>query len=109
MTMKKKIFESTLGRGENAGNQHFLRFTQGFLPCQREIAILATFNFSPVYDLNLVTCTFGCHNTVYLGPHPDGSVVRVSHSQPGDCEFDPRLRRLFFPLLFFASHLCRSM
>ena len=34
-----------------------------------------------------------------------GSVVSVSDSWPGGCEFDPRLRRLFFPAYFRLSPL----
>ena len=34
---------------------------------------------------------------------PGGSVVSVSDSWPGVCEFDPRLRRLFFPAYFRLS------
>ena len=34
-----------------------------------------------------------------------GSVVSVSDSRPGGCEFDPRLRRLFFPAYFCLSPL----
>ena len=33
-------------------------------------------------------------------PRPGGSMVSVSDSLPGACEFDPRLRRLFFPAYF---------
>ena len=33
-------------------------------------------------------------------PPRGGSVVSVSESRPGGCEFDPRLRRLFFPAYF---------
>ena len=33
-------------------------------------------------------------------PRPGGSVVSVSDSRPGGYEFDPRLRRLFFPAYF---------
>ena len=36
---------------------------------------------------------------------PVGSVVSVSDSRPGGCEFDPRLRRLFFPAYFRLSPL----
>ena len=36
MTLKKKAFENTVGRRENAGNQHFLLFPQCFLLYQRE-------------------------------------------------------------------------
>ena len=34
--LKKKAFENIVGKGENAGNQHFLLFPQLFLPYQRE-------------------------------------------------------------------------
>ena len=37
-TVREKPFENTAGKGENAGNQHFLLFPQCFLPYQRKIA-----------------------------------------------------------------------
>ena len=43
-------------------------------------------------------------STPYM-PHPGGSVVSVSDSWPGGCEFDPRLRRLFFPVYYRLSPL----
>ena len=43
--------------------------------------------------------------TPVLKPRPGGSVVSVSDSRPGGCEFDPRLRRLFFPAYFHLSPL----
>ena len=36
MTLKKKALENTVGKGENAGNQHFLLFPQYFLLYQGE-------------------------------------------------------------------------
>ena len=30
--MEKEPFENIVGKGENAGNQHFLHFPQSFLP-----------------------------------------------------------------------------
>ena len=36
MTLKKKALENIVGKGENAGYQHFLLFTQCFLSCQRQ-------------------------------------------------------------------------
>ena len=36
MTNIKKPFENIVGKGENAGNQHFLLFPQCFLYNQRE-------------------------------------------------------------------------
>ena len=36
-------------------------------------------------------------------PCPAGSLVSMSDSGPGGCEFDHRLRRLFFPVYFRLS------
>ena len=41
-------------------------------------------------------------------PRPGGSVVSVSDSWLGGCEFDPRLRRLFFPAHFRLSEACEK-
>ena len=38
-------------------------------------------------------------------PRLGGSVVSVSDLRPGGCEFDPRLRQLFFPAYFRLSTL----
>ena len=38
-------------------------------------------------------------------PCPGGSVLSVSDSRPGGCEFEPRLRRLLFPAYFRLSPL----
>ena len=35
MTLGKRTFENLMGKRENAGNQHFLLFPQGFLSNQR--------------------------------------------------------------------------
>ena len=52
----KKNFENIEGKGENAGNQHFLLFPQCF-PTQSktEISILPTSNLMSANALNLVT------------------------------------------------------
>ena len=42
---------------------------------------------------------------LYEQPHLGGSVVSLSDSRPGGREFDPRLRRLFFPACFHLSPL----
>ena len=39
------------------------------------------------------------------GPRQGGSLVSVSDSRPGGCEFDPQLRRLFFLAYFRLSPL----
>ena len=55
MTLKKKALENTVGKEENAGNQHFLLFPQCFLfLSQREIVILEMFNLSSANAFNLV-------------------------------------------------------
>ena len=40
---------------------------------------------------------------------PDGSVVSLSESGPGGCEFDPRLRRTFSPAYFRLSPLQKHL
>ena len=58
MTLKKKALENTVGKGENAGNQHFLLFPQCFLLLsKREIIILAMFHLSSANAFTLVTST----------------------------------------------------
>ena len=47
---------------------------------------------------NVMICSF-------FEPRPGGTVVSVSDSRPGGCEFDPRLRQLFFPAYFRLSPL----
>ena len=41
-TLRKKPFENIVGKGENAGNQHFLFFPQCFLPFPKQISIFDT-------------------------------------------------------------------
>ena len=38
-TLKRKIFENIVGKGENAGNQHFLLYPQCFLFFPKRISI----------------------------------------------------------------------
>ena len=37
--LKKKPFENIVGKGENAGNQHFLLFPQCFLTNPKRISV----------------------------------------------------------------------
>ena len=60
--------------------------------------------------LFLTTCELSSSNALNLVQsknlsRPGGSVVSVSDSKPGGCEFDPRLRRHFFPAYFRLSPL----
>ena len=56
ITLMKKALENTVGKGENAGNQHFLLFLLCFLLNQREkLSFLATFNLLYASAFNLVT------------------------------------------------------
>ena len=53
-TLKKKAFENIVGKGENAGDQHFLLFPQCFLPVPKQIlsliyfVVCKCFQFGPV-------------------------------------------------------------
>ena len=38
-TLRKEAFENILGKGENAGNQHFLLFPKCFLTITKQISI----------------------------------------------------------------------
>ena len=39
MTLRKETFENILGKGENAGNQHFLHFPKCFQPYPTQISV----------------------------------------------------------------------
>ena len=51
MTLYKNPFENIVGKGENAGNQHFLLFPQCFLPFPKEFSV--TFILLSANALNL--------------------------------------------------------
>ena len=58
MTLRKKAFENIVGKGENAGHQHFLLFPQCFFfffyPFQkRKFFFSIKFNFSSANSFNL--------------------------------------------------------
>ena len=51
--MKQRAFENIVGKGENAGNQHFLLLPQCFLTFQNQILLFLftfIFQFKPAYD-----------------------------------------------------------
>ena len=55
MSRKKKAFENTVEKVENAGNQHFLLLPQCFsLYKKREITILTTLNLLSANAFNLI-------------------------------------------------------
>ena len=39
MAQTVKVFENIVGKGENAGNQHFFLFPQGFLSFQKKVLV----------------------------------------------------------------------
>ena len=55
MTLKKKSFENIVGKGENAGNQHFLLFPQCFLPIPKRISIFKLHLFCCLQMLSIWT------------------------------------------------------
>ena len=57
-TLKEKGFENIVGKGENAGNQHFLLFPQCFLFCQTQnfyqhLILLSAYAFNLVQSRKL--------------------------------------------------------
>ena len=54
-TLIKKHFENIVGKGENAGNQHFLLFPQCFLPFSKQISIFQSHFFCCLRMLSIWT------------------------------------------------------
>ena len=52
-TLWKQPFENIVGKGENAGNQHFLLFPQCFLPFPKQISILHSHLFCCLQMLSI--------------------------------------------------------
>ena len=59
--MEKKPFENIVRKGENAGNQHFLLFSQCFLPVPRKISVLKLHLFCCLQMLSIWTSLKICH------------------------------------------------
>ena len=57
----KKPFENFVGKGENAGNQHFLLFLQCFLPFSEQISVLQSHLFCRQQMLSIWTSLKICH------------------------------------------------
>ena len=83
-------------------------FTE-LLPFDDEICILP---FRSIFcSKELFLCKELLGDIHHINPFPNkparlgGSVVSILDSWPGDCEFDPWLRWLFFPTYFHLSHL----
>ena len=61
MAVHKKAFENIVGKGENAGNQHFLLLSQCFLPYQRPISSFKQHaNASSLVNAEILS--FGTHS-----------------------------------------------
>ena len=45
MILREKMFENVVGKGENAGNQHFLLYPQCFLPFYKDISMFVSYIF----------------------------------------------------------------
>ena len=53
-TPKKKPFENIVGKGENAGKQHFLLFPQCFLPFPKDISLCMLHLFCRLQMLSIL-------------------------------------------------------
>ena len=58
--MEKKAFENVVGKGENAGNQHFLLFPQCFLLFPTQISIFELELFCRLQMLSIWTSLQFC-------------------------------------------------
>ena len=75
-TLKKKALENIVGKGVNAGNQHFLLFPQCFLPFPKLISIFATQLFCRLQMLSIWTSQKICHLVKSLSIFPNESIKR---------------------------------
>ena len=70
-------------------------------------------SFSNLCELQNAECNNIAYDTSkhlqYTVPRPGGSVVSVSDSWPGGCEFETRLRRTFFRAHFLFSPLLKHV
>ena len=53
LTLRKKPYENIVGKGENAGNQHFLFFPQCFLPIPKRISVFKLHLFCRLQMLSI--------------------------------------------------------
>ena len=87
-----------VGNGENPDNYFF---SQNFCPSENKLSLYPKTMFRGYIEVG------------FLAPlsvaRPGGSVVNVSDSWPGGCEFDPRLRQTFFPAYFCFSPLQKQV
>ena len=60
-SLKKKPFENIVGKGENAGNHHFLLFPQCFLPTPKRISVFKLHLFCHLQMLSIWTRLKVCH------------------------------------------------
>ena len=76
-----KPFENTVGKGENAGDQHFLLFPQCFLPFPKEISIFQSHLFCCLQGLSIWTSLKICRLVKRLLIHSEsvpGSMSKAS-------------------------------
>ena len=60
MTLVNKTFENIVGKGKNAGNQHFVLFPQCFLPFTKQIPNFHLYLFSRLHMLLMKTSLKCC-------------------------------------------------
>ena len=58
MTLNKNPLENIVGKGENAGDQHFLRFPQCSLPIPTRISVFKLQLFCRLQMLSILTSLF---------------------------------------------------
>ena len=56
----KEALKNIVGKGENAGNQHFLLFPQSFLPFPKEISVFESHSICRLQMLSILTSPQFC-------------------------------------------------
>ena len=88
-----KRVENTGGKWEIGSCEQFLLFPQ----CFQKACFPEASKGVIVWEWVKYSCKNNC---LFLMPYPGRAVVSVSDTWPGGCEFDPWLRRHFFPAYF---------
>ena len=90
MTLKKKPFKNIVGKGVNAGNQHFLLFPQCFLPFPKQISIFQSHSFCHLQMLSISTRS---NFVVWLVVNPTAMYRELIEFSPNNIIFHGKDRK----------------
>ena len=99
--LEKKLFQNIVGKGENAGNKHFLLFPQSFLLYQRQkLSCMLHLSSANAFNLNklkiFVVWEWVNYNTVEYGIKQEINDLRCRLILTSDCNVSKIFLRCFF-------------